>query len=115
MENKLELIDEKIEIEFDKYRIQDFELIYGLIEWCDSYTRSGRLIFHLLKEFLSFTILIEMDEEIYYYVKNFTCYFRKPKHRLKMEEQAIQEFKDFVLKKFKKGNPKFKIIREGKK
>ncbi len=107
-ENKLELIDEKIEIEFDKFSINDFELMYGLIKWCDSYTRDSRLIFHLLKDFLSFMISIEMDEEIYYYVKKFNCYFRKPKHRLEMEDKAIQDFKDFVLKKFKKCNPKFK-------
>lgn len=110
--NKLELIDEKIEIELDKFSIQDFELMYGLIKWCNSYTRDNRFIFHLLKDFLSFMVFIEMDGEIYYYVKKFTCYFRKPKHRLEMEEKAIQEFKDFILKKFKKGNPTFKIIEE---
>ena len=104
---KLELIDEMFKVELNKFEIEDWKLMSGLIRWCDSYTRQSRLSFHLLKEFLSFSVFIEMDKEIYYYVKSFSCYFRKPKHRLKMEEEKIEEFKQFILKKFKKANPKF--------
>jgi len=109
-EGRLELIDELLEVEFSKFEIQDYELMYWLIRWCDSYTRQSRFTFHLLKEFLSFGVYIEMDKEIYYYVKKVRFYFRKPKHRLKFEEEKIQEFKDFVSKKFKKGKPTFKDV-----
>ena len=102
----MKLIDEKFKIEFGKYEINDFQLMSALVRWSDSYTRQGRLSFHLLKEFLSFSVFVEMDKEIQYYVKSIGLYFRKPLHRIKMEEQAIQEFKDFIFKKFKKARPK---------
>ena len=105
--NNLELIDEILEVKFKKFEINDFKLMYELVKWCNSYTRDSRFVFHLLKGFLSFTVYIEMDEEINYYVKKFTCYFRKPKHRLEMENEAIQEFEDFILKRFKRSNPRF--------
>ncbi len=109
-QEKIELIDELLEVRFSKFEIEDFAFMSGLIKWCDSYTRQGRLCFHVLKEFLSFGVYIKLDEQIYYYVKSVKFYFRKPKHRLKFEEERIQEFKDFISKKFKKGKPIFKDL-----
>lgn len=103
---KMKLIEEKIEIKFSKFIVSDFEAMNTLVRWCDSYVRNTILAFHFLKEFLSFQCFFERDKEIPQYISSIKFYFSKPSHRLKMEDEKIKEFKEFLLKKFKRANPK---------
>lgn len=104
---KLELIDEKFEIEFEwSYEVPDFKLISTLVRWCDSYTRNGILVFHFLKDCTCYAVYLTRDKQLPEYIKSMFIYIRKPKHRLDWEDKKIKEFKEFILTKFKKANPK---------
>jgi len=104
---KLELIDEKFEIEFEwSYEVPDFKLIATLVRWCDSYIRNNILTFNFLKDCTNYLVLLTRDKEMPQYIKSVFVYIRKPKHRLDWEDKKIKEFKEFILTKFKKANPK---------
>jgi hypothetical protein len=108
MEN-FDLIDEKFMIEFNNFtEIADFKLMSELVKWCDTYTRSGILYFNFLKDFTNFAIFMERDKQLTEYIKVIRIYVRKPSHRLEWENKKIQEFKDFILSKFKKARPEVK-------
>ena len=103
MENikNLELIDERFEVEFNL--IEDFKIMYELVRWCDSYTRIGSpLNFHFVKDFVGYSCYFERYKDLPQYIRKMIVYIRKPKHRLDYEDKKIQEFKDFLIKKYQK-------------
>ena len=108
---KLELIDEFFEIEFEYISYtSDFKIMSSLVRWCDSYVRHGQLHFHILKDCTGYGIYLERDMQLPEYIKKIKVYIRKPKHRLEWENKKIEEFKEWIIKKFKKANPKIKEL-----
>lgn len=107
-----ELIDERFEIEFEwSYKVDDFKIINQLVNWCDSYTRDGILIFHFLKDCTNYLVYFERDETLRGNIKKMGVYVRKPSHRLEWEDRKIKEFQDWICKKWKSANPKITPIK----
>jgi hypothetical protein len=106
---EFELIDEKFEIVFEfSSEVEDFRLMDALVKWCNSYVRHSTLHFEILKDLTNYAIFLERDNQFNgEYIKKIRVYVRKPSHRLEWEDKKIQEFKDFISKKFKKANPIF--------
>ena len=112
--NRIELIDENFEIEFEYFTgMDDFRVMNTLVKWCDCYTRNGINTFNISKDLTGYFIFLERDSICNNYIKKMRVYVRKPKHRLEWENQKIKEFKDFIFTKFKKANPTINKIEEG--
>jgi hypothetical protein len=106
---EFELIDEKFDIVFEfSSEVEDFRIMNALVKWCNSYVRHSILHFDLLKDLTNYAIFLERDNQFNgEYIKKIRVYVRKPSHRLEWEDKKIQEFKDFISKKFRKANPIF--------
>jgi hypothetical protein len=113
--NKMQLIDEKFKIVFNSITdAPDFKVMNGFVSWCDSYVRHFILHFEFLKDCTNYSVFFVRDKQLQEYISEIQVYIRKPSHRLEWEDKKIKEFKDFVLKKFKKAKPEVKdwIIEE---
>ena len=86
-------------------RPQVWDVFYKIIRWCDSYTTFHLTTLEINKDlvhyFLGLHRFINDVEWIYVSI-------RKPKHRLKYENEQIKIFKEMIIKKFKKSKPMFK-------
>jgi len=113
--SKIQLIDERFKIVFNSItNAPDFKVISSFVNWCDSYVRWFILYFEFLKDYTNYSVFFVRDKELQGYISEIRVYIRKPSHRLEWEDKKIREFKDFVLKKFKKAKPEVKewIIEE---
>lgn len=100
--------DKGIEKDFEKFvvefnLIEDFKIIYELVKWSDSYTRMGGLLaFHFVKDLVGYSCYFERYQDIPNYIRRMIVCIRKPKHRIDYENKKIQEFKDFLIKKYQR-------------
>lgn len=104
---EFKLIDELFEIKFEGL-IDDFKVMSDLVQWSDSWSRIGGVLhFHFLKDFVGYSCYLQRNKDLPQYIKGIIVYVRKPDHRLDYEDKKIQEFKDFISKRFKKYAPQF--------
>lgn len=100
----MELIDETFQIRFNGL-VEDFRLMSEIVKYSDSYTRFRVLTFEINKDYIHFSLFLERHKELPDYIKKIKVYVRKLSTRSKYDEKKIQEFKNFILKKFKKELP----------
>lgn len=97
----------RISIEYIKVKFgisfPDFEFFFRITRWADCYSFDHYgVMMTILKDCVGFHISLSGFS---HYVKGLKVSVWRPTHRLTYEKEKIEEFKEFISKRFKRYNP----------
>lgn len=93
---------EYIKVKFGE-SFPDFEFMFRITRWCDSYSlHHGGVIVEILKDWVGYHIFLNRS---YHRLKGLRVLVWRPTHRITYEKKKIEEFKEFILKRFKRYDP----------